>query len=402
MRTIGRHRSKWLAAVVIGATLLAGCSSDDDPTSPPPGIEGFAAATTDNAEFPAIAVDAAGNLMAVTNAGGAAIVLANGASLFAWAGSDGLPERVHYQGTTALFENWTAETVDIGLVSESGEISIHRAVPLPSDVSRNLSRLAAAGLSTASTDRSLAQVLRDASVLLTVASCTLAVIDPTAISAITCATGVLQIAIELTAADDPALATSATAIGGFLDYVGCATGDLLACIGAAVSTLQVEVDIAEQVMLANDEPISLARGALGGGGGDVQITLTWDNTADVDLHVVDPYGEEIAFYSPYSSSGGWLDVDDVDGYGPENVFWPAGGAPSGTYTVHVHHYAGPAPSQFQVLIQQAGYSKIYSGTLYDDQYLHVATFTYGTPLPSTVEATYSVPGGPPRRVRKPR
>jgi hypothetical protein len=78
------------------------------------------------------------------------------------------------------------------------------------------------------------------------------------------------------------------------------------------------------------------------GTGDVQVTLRWDNSADLDLHVVDPGGEEIYFGVPTSTSGGQLDVDangDCSGDPPvENVYWPTGGAPGGTYWVSVVYY----------------------------------------------------------------
>ena len=44
------------------------------------------------------------------------------------------------------------------------------------------------------------------------------------------------------------------------------------------------------------------------GTGDVQVTLLWSSVADLDLHVVDPWGEEVCFDNPVSSSGGELVV----------------------------------------------------------------------------------------------
>ena len=45
------------------------------------------------------------------------------------------------------------------------------------------------------------------------------------------------------------------------------------------------------------------------GTGDVQVTLSWDTDSDVDLHVVDPSGEEIFYGNRESASGGMLDLD---------------------------------------------------------------------------------------------
>lgn len=92
------------------------------------------------------------------------------------------------------------------------------------------------------------------------------------------------------------------------------------------------------------------------GTGAVHITLTWDNATDVDLHVTDPSGEEIFFGHPGSASGGRLDVDDIDGYGPENIFWPEGGAPAGQYVVEVVYYSsyGRGSSNYQAVVRRPG------------------------------------------------
>ncbi len=72
--------------------------------------------------------------------------------------------------------------------------------------------------------------------------------------------------------------------------------------------------------------------------GVLQIGLSWNSTSDIDLHVTDPSGTTIYYGNPESPSGGYLDRDDVDGYGPENIYW-RDNIPDGTYTVRVHYYA---------------------------------------------------------------
>jgi hypothetical protein len=79
------------------------------------------------------------------------------------------------------------------------------------------------------------------------------------------------------------------------------------------------------------------------GTGDVQVTLLWADGNDLDLHVIDPSGAEIYFTNATSPTGGSLDHDDTAGCGStgthvENVFWPAGKAPSGRYRVFVKNY----------------------------------------------------------------
>jgi hypothetical protein len=80
------------------------------------------------------------------------------------------------------------------------------------------------------------------------------------------------------------------------------------------------------------------------GTGEVQITLTWDNGADMDLSVTEPNGESISYSSRGSSTGGQLDVDSnypcgENQFSVENIFWPTNGAPSGSYQVGVNQYS---------------------------------------------------------------
>lgn len=120
------------------------------------------------------------------------------------------------------------------------------------------------------------------------------------------------------------------------------------------------------------------------GTGDVQVTLRWDNSADLDLHVTDPAGEEIYFAVPSSASGGQLDVDangTCEGDAPvENIFWPTGGAPTGTYSVSVDYYSAcdsTTPTNYVVTILVNGQEvNSVSGTLGDgDESQFVAEFT---------------------------
>jgi hypothetical protein len=142
----------------------------------------------------------------------------------------------------------------------------------------------------------------------------------------------------------------------------------------------------------NDEPLEPMReppAVLGTG--DVQITLRWNSLTDLDLHVIDPDGVEIYYYNPYSPSGGQLDVDanaDCDSYEMmtrpvENIFWPEGEAPEGTYRVFVEYYADCAnvgSTDFTVRVLVDGMAEEYSGTVYsaDDQY-EVVEFTRSVP-----------------------
>jgi hypothetical protein len=109
------------------------------------------------------------------------------------------------------------------------------------------------------------------------------------------------------------------------------------------------------------------------GTGDVQVTLRWDAPVDLDLHVIDPSGEEISYSNRISSSGGNLDVDANAGCSPmmtnpvENVFWPTGGAPSGQYQVSVVYYMDcgySSPVSYTVTIKQNNQpDRVLTGTI---------------------------------------
>lgn len=74
---------------------------------------------------------------------------------------------------------------------------------------------------------------------------------------------------------------------------------------------------------------------------ELQVSLIWNDIADLDLHVVTPRKEEIYFGHKESKCGGWLDVDmNVRGESMEpveNVFWAS--SPSGKYKVFVRNFS---------------------------------------------------------------
>lgn len=119
------------------------------------------------------------------------------------------------------------------------------------------------------------------------------------------------------------------------------------------------------------------------GTGDVQVTLRWDNAADLDLHVVDPTGQEVSFLNRSVASGGQLDVDAHascnDRPPVENVFWPSGGAPSGRYVARVKYYgacAGSGPASYELTVRVDGnVVDTRTGTLAAGEEQTVAEFT---------------------------
>jgi hypothetical protein len=112
------------------------------------------------------------------------------------------------------------------------------------------------------------------------------------------------------------------------------------------------------------------------GTGALQISLTWDTPTDQDLYVTDPNGEEISYQSQTSTSGGLLDRDDLDGFGPENIFW-SDDAPDGEYSVSVNDYDETStPNTFYITVSGPNnQSRSFSGTTQNGSTVNVTTFT---------------------------
>lgn len=117
------------------------------------------------------------------------------------------------------------------------------------------------------------------------------------------------------------------------------------------------------------------------GTGQVQVTLSWDDAVDLDLHVIEPSGEEIYYLHSVSTTGGRLDRDRTCSYtskSPENIFWGSTGAPQGTYTVNVHLYSlcnlggGSIPFRLRTVVD--GVARTFSGSVISGETKTVTTF----------------------------
>ena len=103
--------------------------------------------------------------------------------------------------------------------------------------------------------------------------------------------------------------------------------------------------------------------------GQVQVSVSWTGASDVDLHVVEPGGEEIYYGNEISATGGTLDLDSnpacsIDNVNNENITWSTG-APHGTYTVRLDYYdaCGVGQSDYVVTVQRQGaQAQVFEGT----------------------------------------
>lgn len=102
--------------------------------------------------------------------------------------------------------------------------------------------------------------------------------------------------------------------------------------------------------------------------GFMRFSLSWDYYDDLDIHVIEPNGNEIFYGRTRSSSGGWLDVDmnvqDRHSLEPvENIAWADGNRIlEGRYKVFVENYnkRDMDASGFEVEMEINGVTSIFS------------------------------------------
>ena len=115
------------------------------------------------------------------------------------------------------------------------------------------------------------------------------------------------------------------------------------------------------------------------GTGVLQVNCSWDQPNDVDLHLIEPNGEEIYYGNSTSQNGGELDVDSnagcsIDNINNENITYDSNNVlEAGEYTVEVHlfsncnvtgdtHYVVTAYHNGHILTPDNNTPNPYSGT----------------------------------------
>lgn len=151
--------------------------------------------------------------------------------------------------------------------------------------------------------------------------------------------------------------------------------------------------------------------------GDFRASLSWFNYDDLDLHLVEPTGEEIYYGSKVSRRGGTLDVDMNAGWGGtrtpiENIVYAnRDRMPEGRYLLFVENYSKRETQDvgFEVEVEFDGvtHSFAYAKPLSTKERVEVCTFNYarkggmeiGKSLPSS-PATKTIWGVPTQTFHK--
>ncbi|MBK8808314.1 MAG: S8 family serine peptidase [Bacteroidales bacterium] len=119
--------------------------------------------------------------------------------------------------------------------------------------------------------------------------------------------------------------------------------------------------------------------------GDVQILLSWDNFNDLDLVCTDPNNETVWFKNKSIASGGKLEIDMNVNYPDsktpiENIYWPSGGAPNGTYNVYLVYYKKHIEineTPYKITVKYGAKTEVFTEKIKrEDNSLPICTFTH--------------------------
>ena len=378
----------------VSATLTAEAESDPDVQQAAEEYMqdyGFIPISTGNPDFAVAAVaengekfavmtetDSAGN---ITDVNGAVWISPDDEVVVMYFKDNGLPDKIIVQEHVVIFSNYADSKVDIAVVSPNGSIEVSRKVPIDLNDIPSFSQHLESGKVAKTILRkwSKESVLEAAGIVLSVGACAGAAATGAGLLLLgaVCGNAIYKVYSALQPEKSVPLEGASIGIG----IITCGT-ELVTINPVYVMECGALITHISELALASSDAseervsdsIQLAEAALEYGTGSVQITLTWDNNSDLDLWVTEPNGEKIWFEDRYSNTGGELDVDDQDGQGPENIFWPYGEAPTGKYKVEVHHYHGSSTANYRVLIQVNGIAETFSGSLAPNERVTIAIF----------------------------
>ena len=120
----------------------------------------------------------------------------------------------------------------------------------------------------------------------------------------------------------------------------------------------------------------------------VRIVLGWDDPkAELDLHVITPDGQHAFWADPVMSNGGGLDVDSVDGPGPEMFTMTA--PLHGAYLVYVNYWGnlGSQGYNFQAGSNQNEVITSHISLVFNENTVNERRETFVVPLRTIGELT---------------
>jgi len=307
----------------------------------------------------------------------------------------GFPDKVIIDNYIFLFDNFQGNKVDIAVILPDGNIEITREVE--TEINWNELNLKSANAISAWSDviRWTGRVVGGIPCALSLGATVASSGAGWPLAAWICGNYFLGLAADIS--DEHEM------FDGFVEIVEtwenvqtpyeifeCAGDFGVSCVtNLASAGLSGLADYVEELEERSDD-VQVADAVLYAGHGDVQITLTWNNTSDLDLHVIDPNGEEIWWNDKYAQSDGILDYDDIDGYGPENIYWPNSQAPNGTYQVYIHDYVWqnepwrPTSANYTVLITAFDNVKKFTGSISLDEIVHITDFDQNSLKSATI------------------
>lgn len=320
---------------------------------------------------------------------------------------NGRIDKVAVDGYIFIFRNFNGYKVDIGIIDPNGNIQITREIE--TDFNWDNLTLKSGNLTLKSSNLTVdwSDVIRLTGRVVGGVPCALSIIAAGSTSGVltplalwSCGNYVLKLSGDL-------LIHEGDIHNGFTEFVSdyntvslianCTSPDPTSCLfSGAARGFSEWADYQEQMEGLRSGDVQTTVAALDYGYGDVQATLIWDNDADLDLHVIDPSGEEIWWHNKYAYSGGILDVDDINGYGPENIYWPQGEAPHGNYEVYIHYYKWPneswrpSTSNYTVLLTAFGRIKKFSGSIALDETIHIQNFDQNGLKSATLVKSFTI------------
>jgi hypothetical protein len=185
-----------------------------------------------------------------------------------------------------------------------------------------------------------------------------------------------QLLVGVTTVDDPAAEQSeAGQVRGYYEIAmpePASEATVVLTIAQALPVSAMVFDIAAVAGGTQGPASHQSAEVVAVGAGDVQVSVSWDADSDVDLHVVDPSGEEIYWGAMSATSGGVLDLDsnadcNLDNTRNENITFTD--APPGEYTVRVDYFksCGVEQTTYVVTVQLPGQdSQVFNGTFTGD------------------------------------